>query len=246
MRPERGLRDAGNAEAARGQHEVIHPRAAIEHAIHAERLVGGDDHRVRRAEQAVVLHRLPRRGLAVAARDAHARVELKAALAPAREIFTAVFPRERKIGFRLAPGGVVEQRVAEAIGPRAAGDHHLPRLRVAPRGRALRDFQHPRYRGRIHLARQECAAAVAFLQQAFERAGWRGGCFCTHVRSFAVCSATGWKCPSLLGLRAMPVVPRRLSLVNRVLKMRRAPIWRYPNAERRPRCCTNGSKSLSL
>src|SRR3990172_6174110 len=170
MRPEGSLRDAGNTEAARGKHEVVYPRAAIEYAVHAERLVGGDDHGVRRAEQAVGFHRLSRGGLAVPARDAHALVELEAALAPTLEIDAAVFPRERKIGFRFASGGVFADRVAEAIGPSAPGDHGLPRLRVAPRGRALRDLQGPRDCGRIHLTRQECAAAVAFLQQALKRA----------------------------------------------------------------------------
>ena len=108
MSAQRRLRDAGDTQAARGQHEVVHPGAAVEHARHAQRLVRRDDHGVRRAEQPVVLHALPRRGCAVAARDADALVELEAALAPALEIDAAVFPRKREIGLALVRGDVFD------------------------------------------------------------------------------------------------------------------------------------------
>ena len=64
------LRDGAETQSLRGQQEIADIGAAIDRAINPERLVGMNDRDMRRAEEIVILQRLPAIGRLVAARDA--------------------------------------------------------------------------------------------------------------------------------------------------------------------------------
>src|SRR6202030_2454556 len=80
---QRGLRNGTEPQGLRGQQEIADIGAAIDRAINPERLVGMNDRDMRRAEEIVILQRLPAIGRLVAADDAEGVVELEAAFATA-------------------------------------------------------------------------------------------------------------------------------------------------------------------
>src|SRR6266700_3070125 len=126
---------------------------------------------VRGAEEVVVLQRLLAIGGLVATHDAKRVVELEAALAAAFEIDPEIFARRRKIMVvACARSGLGVDRFTEAFLGFATCDQHLPRLAVAPGGRALRHGENVLDGLAGDLLRQEGANGIAFVQQLFEHA----------------------------------------------------------------------------
>src|ERR1700716_4068732 len=91
MTRKRRLRSGAETQCLRGQHEIADIGPAIDRAVDAERLVGMNDGDMRRAEEIVVLQRLPGVGCLVATGDAERVVELEAALTTAFEIDPEIF-----------------------------------------------------------------------------------------------------------------------------------------------------------
>src|ERR1700678_19686 len=81
-----GLRDRGDSEALRREHEARHIGAAVDRTVDAEIAIRGNDRDMRRAEQTEILESVPPRPAAVAFGDAHAVVELPADLAAALQV----------------------------------------------------------------------------------------------------------------------------------------------------------------
>src|ERR1700760_1024092 len=103
MASQRRLRNGAETERLRGQHEITDIGAAIDRAVDPERLGRMDDRDMRRAEEIVVLKRLPGIGRLVAPGDAERVVELEAAFAAAFEVNAEIFAREWKVAvFRRA------------------------------------------------------------------------------------------------------------------------------------------------
>src|SRR4051794_35360311 len=143
MARQRGLRNCAEPERLRGQHEIADISPAIDRAIDAERLIGVNDRDMRRAEEIVVLQRLPGVARLVPARDAERVVELETAFTAAFEIDADIFARRREIIIVTeAVGGLLVDQLAEALLGLAAGDDDLPGLAVAPGRGALRRGQH--------------------------------------------------------------------------------------------------------
>src|SRR3982074_3254743 len=139
--------------------------AAVDRAINPERLVGVDDRDMRRAEEIVVLERLFGIGRLVASDNAYRVVELKAALAAALEIDAEIFARRREIMAVLGAGsGFRIDHLAETFLGRAARNHDLPGLAVAPGRRALRDGEHVLDCRARHRFWQERTNRVALVQ----------------------------------------------------------------------------------
>src|SRR6476660_868291 len=171
MPRQRGLRDRPKPKRLGRQHEIADIGAAVDRAINAERLVGVDDRDMRRAEEIVVLQRLFGVGRLVAPDNAERVVELKAALATAREIDAEVLPRRREIMAVLGAGsGFRVDQFAKTFLGLAAHDHNLPRLAVAPRRRALRHGKHVLDGVARHRLRQAGTNGIAFVQEFPEHA----------------------------------------------------------------------------
>src|SRR6185437_9577229 len=135
---ERGLRNGAKAERLRRQHEIADIGAAIDRAVDAERLVRMNNGDMRRAKEIEILQRLLGVGRPVATWNAECIVELKAAFAPAFQIDAAIFPWKWKIAIIFARSCRRIDLLAEFFACRAAYNHDLPRLAVAPRRGALR------------------------------------------------------------------------------------------------------------
>src|SRR5229473_3363907 len=165
----------------RRQHEARDIAAAIDRAVDAERFVGVDDGDMRRAEEIEVFKRLFRIARFVTSGNAQRVVKLKAALAAAIEIDTAIFARERKVaGIRLAAGRGAMDRSAKCLGGRTRGECELPGLAVAPRRGFLRSRQYA-LDGQARLrAGPERAGGIARCQQIFEKLDRRGVDFAVH------------------------------------------------------------------
>src|ERR1700726_43991 len=91
------LRNGAEPQSLRGQQEIADIGAAIDRAINPERLVGMNDRDMRRAEEIVILQRLPAIGRLVAARDAERVVELETAFATAFQIDPEIFARRGEV-----------------------------------------------------------------------------------------------------------------------------------------------------
>src|SRR6187402_2860663 len=97
MTCQRRLRNGSETERLRGEHEIADIGAAIDRAVDSERLVGMDNGDMRRAEEIVILQRLPAIGGLVAPDDAECVVKLEAALAAALQVDAEIFARRREI-----------------------------------------------------------------------------------------------------------------------------------------------------
>src|SRR5579859_1089613 len=136
MTRERGLRDGAEAQRLRRQHEIADIGAAIDRAIHAERLGGVNDRDMRGAEEVVVFQRLSGISGLVASDNTERVVELEAALAPALEIDAEIFARIWEVAVVRGAGSSFRvDQLAETLLGLAACDHDLPGLAVAPRRR---------------------------------------------------------------------------------------------------------------
>src|ERR1700712_4874294 len=171
MAGQRRLRDGAETERLRRQHEIADIGPAVDRAVDAERLVGVNDGDMGRADEIVILQRLPGVGGLVAARDAEGVVELEAALAAAFEIDAEIFTRRREVmavvGARCGRG---VDRFAKTLLGLAARDQYLPRLAVAPGRGALRHGKHMRDGFARHRIRPKRPDGIAFLQQFLEHA----------------------------------------------------------------------------
>jgi hypothetical protein len=139
---------------------------------------------MRRAEEAEVLEPLPLRAGAVAALHADRFVELEPAGAPPIQVDAEVRlgPVEVGLGGGVA-GEMPAEGLAQRVGRCAARHVDLPRLRVAPRRRALRDRDDALDRRRGHRLGPVATAAVTLVQQRLQ----------AHRR--ALNGQTGRSCP---------------------------------------------------
>src|SRR5579872_6781935 len=166
-----GLRNDAEPERLRGKHEIADIGAAIDRAVHTKRLIGMDDRHMWRAEKIEIFQRLFCIRRLVAARNSQRVVQLKAALAPPREIDTAVLARKREIaviGRARNCRGI--NLLAEFFLRLAACDHDLPRLAVAPGRGALRGFEDSLDQRTRYGIRLEGAAGKALAEQFLQHA----------------------------------------------------------------------------
>src|SRR5581483_2486615 len=126
---------------------------------------------MRRVEEIEIFQGLSCVSRLVAARNSQRIIQLKAALAPPRQINTTVLARKRKIAMvRGAGTGRRIDFLAESFLRLAACDRNLPGLAVAPRRRALRGFENLLDQRTRYGIRLEGAAGKALAEQFLQHA----------------------------------------------------------------------------
>ena len=151
----------GDAKALCSHQESAGVQAAVDGTIDTKVRFGGNQRNVRGVEELEIAERLGQ-GSRVPFTDAHTVVKLKTACAATIAVDPCVFRREREIRLSFSTGlDVGKEFRAEAIGARAFGDNHLPRLSITPGRGPLGELEQAFDDGARDLIRMKLAARPA-------------------------------------------------------------------------------------
>ncbi|AWK73857.1 hypothetical protein CBI38_22125 [Rhodococcus oxybenzonivorans] len=127
--------------------------------------MGGDDRDVRCPEEVEILHGLFGRGRPVPGRYAHTRIQLHGTFPATQLVLAPVLAGKVEVRFlRMAAHVLCESRT-KPFGPFSFRDRYLPRLRVAPRRRLLRQLEDPRDHLTRHLTGQKGPATDPLVEK---------------------------------------------------------------------------------
>src|SRR5579863_3082824 len=164
---------------------------------------------MRCVKQEEIFQRLHPGGGLVFARYTEGLIELHAASHAARAVYPLVTLWEREIRFRRhSRKNVGGHRFAKAIGRRAARDHQVPGLGIAPGRSALRELEDFLHYVGLDFARKEFARAIAGAENLFEFHCWFLQKLSSRAATSSVSRCAGWAMAITRFARSRKVQPR--------------------------------------
>jgi hypothetical protein len=159
----------GYTERLRSERQSRHIQTAVESTVKSEISRRGDNRRVRCSERLEVLHHLVVARRMIIATNAERTVKRVSAVAAALETLVAISRGHVEVTAALVACGVGNQRPAEPQRSGASRHIHVPRLRVAPGCRPLRQLEHPVHRAIRHRVGQKRPATMSGIHHSVKR-----------------------------------------------------------------------------